>query len=157
MTSIEKYPKGRIRRRLTLSHDGRPFLERWGLCHDRFGGFYVHHIAGPDPGIDLHDHPWWFASIVLSGGYSEKEERTIAAELYPTVCTGVPRFWRRWSIHKMPLVVAHRITHVLPGTWTFVLRGPTHRVWGFYTPDGWVAHDRYDYETRRPNTVQVKR
>lgn len=59
-------------RKLDLVHDGRPFLRRRGF--DLFGdriGIYLHHIAGADPGLDLHDHPWPFVALVLWGGYYE--------------------------------------------------------------------------------------
>lgn len=137
----------RIFRRLTLSHDGAKFLDRWGLVHDRLGGFYLHHIAGPDPGLDLHDHPWSFITLVLSGGYWE-----LQADIFAGV-HGPPRHasWPHWSVHRVPLTVAHRITVAAPGTWTLVLRGPTRRVWGFYLPDGRVPWTEYDYQTRRPS------
>lgn len=137
----------RLRRRLTLTHDGRRFLDRWGLCHDHIGGFYLHHIAGPDPGMDLHDHPWSFISIVLRGGYWDWRAPVADA------CRGRQVHHhqsRRWSIHRMPLDVAHRIHAAQPNTWTLVLRGPTRRVWGFYPPSGRVSWLDYDYATRRP-------
>lgn len=149
----------KLRRRLTLSHDGRPFLERWGLVHERIGGFYLHHIAGPDPGMDLHDHPWAFATVILTGGYTEEVAPIRDAALRATRARqgvgtpGVARSWRWLSIHWMPLHVAHRITAAKPGTWTLVLRGPTHRRWGFYLPGGWIDWERYPYEKRRPSSI----
>lgn len=169
----------RLRRRLTLTHDGRTFLDRWGLCHERWGGFYVHHIAGPDPGKDLHDHPWAFVTIILRGGYTEHYARcpdgpngagryvhpskieacymAEIAERWPDTCTaGFVRRWRWLSVHRMPLGAAHRIVDARPGTWTLVLRGPTRRTWGFYLPTGWVAWTEYDYDARRPSSVSKR-
>lgn len=137
-----------IRRRLTLAHGGRLFLNRWGLCHERIGGFYLHHIAGPDPGMDLHDHPWSFVSIVLRGGYTELRARVFSDVHDPPVTSAR----RRWSVKFTGLLDAHRITLAAPGTWTLVLRGPTRRVWGFYPPDGRVEWTAYDYATRRPRS-----
>lgn len=133
-------------RRLTLRHDGRPFLERWGFDLGPVG-VYVHHVAGPDPGLDLHDHPWPFVSVVLSGGYSEhvSEVRALHSTTY--------RSWPRWSVHSMSFGVAHRITSARPGTWTLVLRGPKSRPWGFFVDGRWVAWDEYDYATRRPGSA----
>lgn len=150
-----------LRRRLTLSHDDKPFLDRWGIVHERLGGFYLHHVADADPGKDLHDHPWAFVTFILRGGYTEqtaqaREAVLLAsfAERWPDTCTsGVERIWRRFSVHRMPLNVAHRITSAEPGTWTLVLRGPTRRMWGFFIPDGWVSFKKYDYETRRPSSI----
>lgn len=166
--AVERLAGQRLRRRLTLSHDDEPFLERWGLCHDRLGGFYVHKIAGPDPGMDLHDHPWAFVSIVLRGGYFEHVAQTAEATEYADNPWPTGRYWgwrqivdvtkpngirRRKlpALHRMPLDVAHRIVAVDRNTWTLVLRGPTRRVWGFYPPTGRVDWREYDYETRRPS------
>lgn len=159
MTALARV--ARLRRRLTLSHDGRTFLDRWGLCHDRVGGFYLHHIAGADPGMDLHDHPWAFVTIILSGGYTEQVAETrLASELakiadqFPVTCSpGTPRSWHRFSVHRMPLTVAHRISATRRGTWTLVLRGPTRRPWGFYMPTGWKHWQQYPYDRRRPSSV----
>lgn len=53
-------------RRLTLRRaDGEVYLNRWGIGHDRVGGVLLHRMDAPDPGVDLHDHPWWFVSIIL--------------------------------------------------------------------------------------------
>jgi len=151
----------RLRRRLTLSHDGRPFLDRWGIVHERIGGFYLHHIAGPDPGMDLHDHPWSFVSIILRGSYTEQTAEAREACLLAEIAEQWPetseRSWRRFSIHRMPLTIAHRITAVEPGTWTLVLRGPTRRKWGFYLPDCWTVWTSYPYGTRRPITIDKSR
>ncbi len=57
--------------------DGIVYLDRWGWeC--RWFGVFLHRMDGPDPGLDFHDHPWSFASLVLRGGYVE--ERAAARE-----------------------------------------------------------------------------
>ena len=140
-------------RHLDLTHDGKTFLRRRGIDFGKRAGIYVHLIDGPDPGIDMHDHPWSLATFVLRGGYMELAADTtslaLAAErglgVHPTV-----RDWRRWSIHKVPTTHAHRIIHADRGTVTLVARWRRCRTWGFWQPDGWVAWNRYDYATRRP-------
>lgn len=161
-----------IVRRLTLRDNaGRSFLERRGI-DVRLFGVYLHRITAPDPGLDLHDHPWPFVSIVLRGGYGEEVAPTRSASRWATaaetavdvmrreggdparwhVFRGEPRSWRRGSVHVMRLTVAHRITTIEPGTLTLVLRGRKVRPWGFYTPAGWVDQRSYDYVTRRPGS-----
>lgn len=140
---------------------GRAFLRRRGIDLGAFG-VYRHNIDEPDPGLDLHDHPWPFVTIILRGGYSEevadaREAVHLAriADRWPGSATpGVRRHWRRWSVHRIRMTEAHRITAVADGTVTLVLRGRKSRSWGFYTPDGYVDHRRYDYATRRPVTVE---
>lgn len=131
-------------RRLTLLDRGnRPFLVRRGI-DVRLFGIYLHEIAAPDPGLDMHDHPWAFASLVIRGGYGER----VAQARNPGQWTW--RRWSRWSVHRMRQTDIHRIDDVHPGTLTLVIRGRKTRPWGFYTPDGWVDYRAYDYETRRP-------
>ena len=151
-------------------HDGQgaTYLRRRGVEHERLGGVLVHRIDGPDPGVDLHDHPWPFLSVVLRGGYTEEavgireavrnadgEVRYDATSGHVEVSFHEPghlaevRTWRRWSVHRMGLDVAHRITAVEPDTITLVVRLPRRRTWGFYLPSGWVPWDQYPTD-RRP-------
>lgn len=166
-------------RKLDLIHGGRTFLRRRGLDL-RIGGILIHRIDAPDPGLDLHDHPWTFWTLIVRGGYTEE-----VAEAHPerdtygycpncgcatcshrlTGCRWCPcntvslkhepqiRVWRRWSLHRMPLEVAHRITACEPRTVTLVVRGPKVRRWGFYLPTGWIDWEDYDYAARRPVSV----
>lgn len=133
-------------RHLDLLHEGRTFLRRRGIETPWFG-IMLHRIDQPDPGMDLHDHPWSFVSLILRGGYGEWAADTRSASDRPAWRY---RQWRRWSVHPMPLHIAHRIVFTMPGTVTLVLRGPKVRRWGFYLPEGWVDWEDYDYDTRRP-------
>lgn len=153
----------KILERLTLrDNNGAPFLHRWGL-HLGPVGIFLHSIPARDPGLDLHDHPWPFATLILWGGYTDEVEETRrAVERARTVadhpqlpCTpGRARTFRRGSIHRGRTHEAHRITSVEPHTWTLVVRGRREgdQAWGFYTPDGWVDWRDYDYAARRPST-----
>lgn len=110
----------------------------------------------PDDELDLHTHPWSFITIILRGGYVEEAAHTSNLALAAERGYGVHRTiraWRRWTVHRMPLTVAHRIIHADTGTLTLVLRWRKVRTWGFWMPDGWVSWEDYDYATRRPCTV----
>jgi hypothetical protein len=156
-------------RRLDLIHDGRTFLRRRGIEHERLGGLLVHFLDGPDPGLDLHDHPWSFATLVLRGGYTEEwcEARLATKHHFPVpppggtptdrLLSNRTRLWPRWSLHRMPLHVAHRITSVRPGTVTLLYRRPKGRRWGFFLPTGWVDGESYPYDERRPMSVASDR
>lgn len=128
------------------------FLRRRGLDLRRFG-IYVHDIEQPDPGLDLHDHPWPFVSIVLRGGYVEEfAEARVAPGLAAVGQQAQVRSWLPRSVHRIRMTDAHRIIACEPGTRTLVLRGRKTRSWGFYLPAGWVDQVAYDYDTRRPCT-----
>ena len=132
-------------RRLILRGPAGTFLVRRGVDLKLFG-VYVHDITAPDPGLDMHDHPWAFATLILRGGYSEHYAEARTPEL--------PHFrqWRRGSVHRMRQTDIHRIVDVEPGTLTLVVRGRKTRPWGFYqvTEGLWVDQCDYDYESRRP-------
>lgn len=138
-------------RRLTLRRsDGEIYLDRWGI-RTRFFGVYLHRMAAPDPGIDLHDHPWPFVSIILRGGYTEEvaEARDACliariAEAFAStsgreVRRGSVRSWGAGTVHRVRLHECHRIVALARRpTWTLVLLGRTARSWGFFEPEQWV-------------------
>lgn len=141
--------------------DGQVYLGRWGWeC--RWGGLFVHKMTAPDPGVDLHDHPWPFGSFILWGGYWEEREPVANAvhmaqtaehvnTLGPHYCPRGyirRRSWLSWK--TLGLHEAHRITGLFRKTsWSLVIHGRkrTDRKWGFFEPTGFVAS--HDYSTKR--------
>jgi hypothetical protein len=102
---------------------------------------YVHWIYLPDSDRDPHDHPWPFLSWVLRGGYREDIYRYSMHADGPS-----PDGWRerrRWSVHRMPIDLAHQIYYLEPATVTLVLVGRRQHTWGFWTPDGFVPWTEY--------------
>lgn len=107
--------------------DGRVYLERWGIESKRVGGIFVHKMSAPDPGVDVHDHPWSFWSLILKGGYVERRANTRKPGVQPHRGRGLG------SLRLMRLDEAHTITHLKGETsWSLVVHGPTVRCWGFY-------------------------
>jgi hypothetical protein len=146
--------------RLTLLHEGKPFLQRWGWeC--RWFGVFLHHIIAPDPGLDMHDHPWPFISIVLCGGYSEWYADIRSPN---TVHHALRVAQRGYRVHHHPLRRIHRILTTSNRTWTIVVHGPTQtsndnihqKAWGFFDESigHWIGHDDYNYSDRRPCSVE---
>ena len=101
-------------------------------------GLYLHQMLGPDAGRHVHDHPWNFRSLVLRGGYVETVVSEIN-EFHNVRCQG--------DYDYRPPEWLHRITYVLPNTWTLVLCGRREREWGFLVKDRglehWVREDVY--------------
>lgn len=53
----------------------RPYLLRWFLIpRNRWFNIYLHKFCRDDDDRALHDHPWWFVSIMLQGSYVEHLE-----------------------------------------------------------------------------------
>lgn len=139
--------------------DGKVYLDRWGLQAPRIGGIFLHRMDAPDPGLDLHDHPWTFLSIILWGGYIEERALCRSAPLLahaaevlddkiPRGETVERRRWLSWRV--MRLDQCHRITALTrPRVWSLVIVGPYRRSWGFYLPRGYIGERAYD-ETVRP-------
>ena len=119
------------------------YLHRYYLVpKNRFLNVYLHRFREPDPGRDLHDHPWWSVSIVLKGRYVEQYAE--GSEIQSRT-TGGLRFLRL----RRP-TARHTITRVSPGgCWTLFITGPKVREWGFHTPEGWVHNQAYDEAARR--------
>lgn len=123
-------------------NDGKIYLERWGIeC--RWGGIFFHRMAAPDPGLWLHDHPFWFVSFVVKTGYSEY--RALARD---------PENWEvthrnRFSLRSMRLDEIHRIVALQGKTsWSIIIHGPKKRPWGFFTDEGWVAGTDLETDSR---------
>lgn len=134
--------------------DGQVYLERWGLEWKHLGGLFVHRMSAPDPGIDLHNHPWHFSSLVLWGAYEEERCDSLFASSFarfnwPSERRG-ERSTRRWlSWRSLNLNECHRIVKLhRPHVWTLVVHGPWRRNWGFYMPEGYVESTHYSRSRR---------
>lgn len=135
----------RTRKRMRLRRaDGRVYLDRWGFEWKPLGGIFVHRMHAPDPGKDVHDHPWTFVSVILKGGYIERfsSVREIDSSRYR------PR--RPGSFKRVRLDEAHTITRLIGATsWSLVVHGPNVRKWGFYVSHPasnrwtWIESSRY--------------
>lgn len=109
-----------------ITLDGELYLSRLNLIKTPLFSLKLHWIHRPDPDRDLHDHPWWFASFVLRGGYVEYLSE------HPRIFKGRPKRVRWFNFKNKE--TAHRIAEVAPKTLTLILTGPKDRKkdWGFY-------------------------
>jgi hypothetical protein len=120
----------------------------------RLPGLRIHNIRESDGDRELHDHPFDFVSVVLKGGYWEhtadgkqkfygpgsilfrKAETLHRLEL--------PMKWSLCDSPHCPYEGRHEaVTHECQDAWTFVLRGPIRRPWGFMTATGWVHWEQF--------------
>jgi len=117
---------------------GDVLLSRLRVVQTPLFAVYVHVHQRPDKDRELHDHPWSFVSIVLSGGYREVRD-------------GLPLVHRRrWTAAYRRAEDLHRIAAVDPGTWTLLLVGRRRREWGFVVPgEGWVHWETFVDRGRR--------
>lgn len=118
-------------------------LRYWIFLKRRKDGIQIrlHNILTSDHDRHLHDHPWWYITIILSGGYIEVTE-------IPDKNFGIV-YKRKWygtgSILFRKATHLHRL--IVPDgtpTWTLFICGPKSRDWGFITADGWIKWDVYE-------------
>lgn len=124
------------RRRIIYDRlDNEPYLERYYLFLKNRKDFpfniFLHKFLKSDPD-DLHDHPWAFRTIILSGGYWE--------------FTDEGKFWRApLSYRYAPANTFHRVEldKSIPYCWTLFIPSKSFKEWGFRTANGWLKHDEY--------------
>jgi hypothetical protein len=64
----QRSPRWAFMRRFRLTTaEGDTYLDRLRVVQTPWFGIYLHRLGTPDPGLDLHDHPWPFVSIILVG------------------------------------------------------------------------------------------
>lgn len=141
-----------------IYRDQKPLITRYYLFSTRWiedSDFFQHHCglmallrplsqrlvihnAHESDADGLHDHPWPWASWILSGGYWEN--------------TPLGKFWR-WPGHLRfrPASAFHRLILDPEKTgdkevWSLFWMGPRQREWGFLLEDGswvpWYEHER---------------
>lgn len=110
--------------RITL--EGRPYINRWRIVQTPWFALYLHHILSSDDlARGLHDHPWDFLSLILSGGYWE--------------ITPEGRTWRGpGSVVRHKAEDYHGVECTRPA-WTLVWCGRRRRGWGFLPIPRWEA------------------
>lgn len=124
------------------------YMRRWFFWCPWFG-IRVHQILRSDADRHLHDHPWDFASLLLTGGYTEIVLRDdvgpdTAQKLAAMgdVRLMAQRTWGRWSLVRHKAEDLHRLLLARP-IWTLVFTGPKRKSWGFLTEDGMVPWHEY--------------
>jgi hypothetical protein len=103
-----------------------PYLLRWYLLpRNPWVNLYLHKFLRDDDDRALHDHPWWFVSLLLRGAYREVLDSGSIVR-------------RAGSIGYRPATHRHRVVLLKVPTWTLILTGPKVRTWGFWCPKGFV-------------------
>lgn len=118
---------------------GYTYLRRLRIFQTPLFALYLHFIFEPDLDRDPHDHPCNFWALILRGGYRERVYTTLHERSF----SWKGHEWRRGSVHKMPIIHAHRIIDLEPGTVTLCWFGKRQRQWGFWTADGFVSAKEY--------------
>lgn len=111
-----------------IGQGGCYFVRRWTIETPAGRGLRLHHFLPDVEEMVPHDHPWWFITFVLRGGYVDvttREGREVKRDVIraPSV-----RF--RGRSHE------HRTITYAGGAWTVIINGASGRKWGFWPAVG---------------------
>lgn len=111
--------------RSDIYFEGDLYMRRWRIGPKSWPGLRLHHIVRSDRDRELHDHPFWFVSIMLRGSYTEHlHDGTVTTYSAPRIL-----FRSAMTLHRLELESP---------VWTLVFRGAYRREWGFMTRLGWI-------------------
>lgn len=150
------YRKGHI-----YNKDGSLYMGRYSFFETKWLSCRVHHIAAPDDGRAMHDHPWSFLSIVLRGWYIEERPLDPYHPVFLDTTMSESTHWtnrKAGSIAWRHACTRHWISTVSNEDfggecWTLFIYGPLRQWWGFFTPRGKVYWQDYLKETGREGTT----
>jgi len=116
-----------------------PYARRWVLPLPKGYSLRLHNWMHDDDPDAFHDHPTWFITFVLWGGYRD-------ALHMPNLKKTVYDYLRIGSIRFRSAEHLHRVTEVKPNTWTLCLFGNGKRRWSFFMNGRQVKRDKYFVE-----------
>jgi hypothetical protein len=127
-----------------------PYLYRWYVIpRNRVFNIYVHKFMRDDDDRALHDHPWWFVSLILKGGYFEIVPGKDKAH------TAINRKAGSWAYrpatHQHRVVLHREATGKKSACWTLIATGRKKRTWGFWCPKGFVPWYEFVDQTDHGN------
>jgi hypothetical protein len=104
------------------------YMYRWYLLpRSRWCNVYLHKFVGSDDAPALHNHPWWFASLVVSGSYVEVTEDG-------GQWRGPGSLAYRPARHRHRLQLTRDASGRERPCVSIVITGPHRQTWGFFCP-----------------------
>lgn len=116
-----------------------PYVIRWRVEARGLGSVRLHHWLGPDDDRAFHDHPWWFVTFVIKGGYTDRNQAGDGHTRNDRVQAPAVRY--RPALHR------HTVIPDRGGAWTVLVTGPRSRTWGFWK-DGKFRKARRWFESQ---------
>lgn len=151
MSTTSTYPSNRewLRRLLSgkphqvIGGVEHPYLRRWYLIpRNPVLNVYLHQFLRSDDDRALHDHPWWFVSLILKGGYTEVTEQGTKRRRAGSIAFRRAAWRHRVALERQPIKAWEGFE--IPGRelpcWTLIVTGRRVREWGFWCKD---LPDRY--------------
>lgn len=123
------------------SKEGVLHFRRYLLLNLGIIKIYIHHIFQSDTDLHLHNHPWNFISLTLSGEWVERLETN-----YQVRGVGSLNFKRWGSFHKIDRVIKGPVKSL------FITWGKNPDKWGFLVNGVKIDFDEYR-ELKRGNKL----
>lgn len=120
-----------------------PYFYRYILD---FGPFAIrlHHWLADDDHRAYHDHPYWFWTFVLKGGYVDvSPDKRFPEDHALNQLLESRDILNFGSMRFRPAEYKHSVQDVIPGTWTFLITGKPFRRWGFWVNGKLIKRDKY--------------
>jgi hypothetical protein len=115
---------------------GDRYLLRWYVIpRNPWLNVYLHKFLHDDEDRALHDHPWWFVSVMLKGEYREIVGDAVDQDL---LFRRAPSIAFRRARHAHRVVLSKLLGGGSLPCWTLVVTGRVTRDWGFHCKDRWV-------------------
>jgi len=136
----------RGRKRVIMDRqNNEPYLERYYVLFNTRKHFpfnvFIHKFLKGDPD-DVHDHPWPYATFILSGGYYEWVP---TFNPYTKEKVGETRHWRGPGHFRISSPTNYHRIELKEGVtaWTLFMPGPHKREWGFLVNNKWIHNEKY--------------
>ena len=111
-----------------------PYCRLWAVIWEKWS-IRLHNWLGDDDHRHPHNHPYWFLTFILWGGYDDVSHLSDGT----TVVDHVKAFsWRYRPADHM-----HQVLNVKRNTWTFLITGPATQRWGFRVGNKIIKRDKY--------------
>lgn len=122
-----------------------PLMWRWQIF--RVGTLprvFVHKFLRSDYDRALHNHPWWFVSVLIKGEYFEHTETGVIHRKAPSIVYRPITHRHRVELVKDRVPFVHDI-HLYRERpcWTLFITGPERQQWGFFCPEGFIDRDQF--------------
>lgn len=108
------------------------YVRRW-YVETSIGSIRIHHWLKSDDDRYFHDHPWWFITFILKGGYTD-------------VSPDGEEYMRAGQIKFRPALHRHTVRPNVTGCWTLIISGPKTRNWGFWIGTKFKKANKYFLE-----------
>lgn len=109
-----------------------PYIKRW-VIDFWFFSIRLHHWLSSDDQRNFHDHPWWYLSLVLKGGYTDRNPEDSIRRT-------------PGSINFFPATHQHTVLVDKGGCWTLLITGREKRTWGFWVGKRFRKRNKYFFE-----------